>query len=316
MNKRLRVILGTLIGTAIFYFVLKKADWAQIWAAWKQCQSFWLILSALAILAELAIKGLRWMTILEGKWAHPLTYIKATYLGLGASTFLPLRAGEFIKVFFIAKKTSRSLSKAALSVVIERSLDLSMLTLVVLMSFILQKELAFRWLNTFMGGKSVPIEILAVAGILLVTLIPVIIFTFAKAKIKEAWDYIRQRFHHYPLRLVKAFLLSVIVWCMDVIILLCVVKGFANIVTLTFSQVIFLFTVLSGAFLASLSPGALGIYEFLGLWALAQFGVPRNESLALLLASHGVMFIVLGLATLCVIIDESLNIKIKKEVVG
>ena len=74
----------------------------------------------------------------------------------------------------------------------------------------------------------------------------------------------------------------------------------------------FLFSILSIAFVSSISPGALGIYEFFGLWVLKQFGKPKEQALAFLLASHGAMFAVLALCILIVAVQETWALKAQK----
>ncbi|GEM_PF-6136843 len=304
-SKLLRITLGCAIGCVILYFVLRQANWQEIFAAWKQAKPAWIIAGASCIFLELVLKGIRWMRILEGRWHRPKTYIQATFIGIGASTFLPLRAGEFMKVFFVIKKTGRTLAKTALSVVVERLFDVAMLGILLLLGFALHHELMLRWLKTFSIGNTSFMKIATVLILLLLSLVPVIALILWKTKLRLSIDKIRDKLHLVPSRLIHAAILSIAIWTLDTLFYWFMSRGFSQNMRLNWGQTIFLFSIVSMAFVSSISPGALGIFEFLGIWVLQQFSKPKEEALAFLLASHGTMFIVLAICVLIVAAQET-----------
>lgn len=253
------------------------------------------------------------MIILEGKRRQLATFIKGAFLGIGASTFLPLRAGEFIKVFFINQKTERSLAKVAFSVIIERFFDVTMLGLLLVSSFFLQRELMRNWLKTFSLGKNFLGQVSLILIVAAVTLVPLGFVILKKTKFRENIGQLKEKLHLLPHRLSRVMLLSCVIWSVDILFVWCMAQGFKASFQLNPNQIVFLFTILATAFLTSIAPGALGIYEFLGLWVLGQFGQPQEKALAFLLAAHGVSFVVLAMATLFVIVEETWIFRTKTE---
>lgn len=202
--------------------------------------------------------------------------------------------------------------KVAFSVIIERFFDVAALGLLLFASFFLQRELMRNWLKTFsleknfLGQASL---ILIVAAVALVGLGLVIL---KKTKFRGNIEQLKEKLHLLPHRLSRVMFLSCVIWSVDILFVWCMAQGFKASFELTSSQIVFLFTVLATAFLTSIAPGALGIYEFLGLWVLTQFGQPQEKALAFLLAAHGITFAVLAMATLFAIVEESWVFQAKK----
>jgi hypothetical protein len=118
------LLAGYSVSIASLYWVYQGFDWAGQWPRLKATDLRWVILAVVLDILVYASQGVRWDLLLRqlgpsSTWKS----IQAIYIGLFANEVLPLRTGEVIRCFLMAKWTGQRLPVVAASAVIERLLD-------------------------------------------------------------------------------------------------------------------------------------------------------------------------------------------------
>ena len=122
--------LGMVISAAALYLTLRDVDFAAFIRAVATAQAAWFLPAALAFLGGLAIRALRWATLLG---EAPLnTTFHAMNIGYMLNMVLPFRVGEIGRAVVIGQRTDVSAATALSSIVVERLLDLAAVVLMFL----------------------------------------------------------------------------------------------------------------------------------------------------------------------------------------
>lgn len=309
-GKWFRGALGAAAGVVILYFVLRSCDWNQAGAAFSQAKPEWLALAAAFVIISLFAKGWRLMMLSSGEWRAPGAYVEAAVLGLGVNSFVPLRAGEFLKIAYMVRNAGNTILQSTLSVVVERILDVACMAMLLAVMLGLERELFMLWFEKMRPTLEAKASLVMLGGVLAVggclLILGVWFFDFRGIRtrfagsLREMVSKIKEIRASGGNRLSIAVLLTLLIWSMDSFFLYSMTRAFD--LGVIFRQVFFLQVVLTFSYASSVSPGALGLYELLGLWALRALEKPEIPSIACLLAAHGLIFAIMGIGTLTVLI--------------
>lgn len=309
-GKWLRGVLGAAAGAIVLYFVLRSCDWRQAADAFAQAKLGWVLMALFLVILHFFIKGFRLMILSDGRWHAPMAYTEAVTLGLGVNSFIPLRAGEFLKIAYMVRNAGNSIFQATLSVVVERILDVACMAMLLAVMLGLERELFMLWFEKMRPALESKASLVMLGGVLAVggcfLVLGLWLFDFRglrtrfAGKLREMASKIKEIRASGGHRLSIAMILTLLVWSMDSLFLYFMTSAFG--LGILFRQIFFLQVVLTASYASSVSPGALGLYEFLGLWALKALGKPEIPSLACLLAAHGLIFAVMGIGALMVLI--------------
>jgi uncharacterized protein (TIRG00374 family) len=142
MRSHIRTIVVLAVAVALIALFLHNVDLWGVVAAISQARPEWLALSLATMVANLAIRALRWKYLLEP--LAPTTFasaFRATAVGFAANSVLPARAGEVIRPYFLARQaregqTGRMTATGAFAtIILERLLDV-VAVLVLLASYV------------------------------------------------------------------------------------------------------------------------------------------------------------------------------------
>ena len=127
-SRRTQTVIGFLVSIVLIVWVVQEIDWA---IAWKESKAmhFWPLIPLTIIqVLHYMLRAYRWRFLLAGgeKTSFSLLF-DAILIGTLATFILPLRAGEFIRPFVLAREAQPAISfpAAFTSVVIERFFDLA-----------------------------------------------------------------------------------------------------------------------------------------------------------------------------------------------
>ena len=126
MNKRyLQLAVGIAVSVSFSWVVIRDVLMAEVWRAMRSAKPGWLALVAGVLVLSVYARAQRWKKL----FAHlrPVAtraLFASQALGYAASAVLPLRAGEAVKAYSIARKEKLPLSTAFATVVLERMFDL------------------------------------------------------------------------------------------------------------------------------------------------------------------------------------------------
>lgn len=225
------------------------------------------------------------------------TTLRGVLICLGYNNILPAKAGDVIKVAYLARQTSAPLTVVAPAILWERLLDAVFLALMGIAS---AAQLG-------MGGSvGFSLGLLGALGFLfwvarhytaffhrLYAYIPSPKITQALHTLhNHAVDGITVAY------VMRGTLLTLLVWCIYFAVFcigMTLVAGF----DLSILQMLVVFTVLAvGAALPS-SPGSLGVYEGAIVLGLSWYGIGQSEALGFALFMHMLYFIPVSIVALC-----------------
>ena len=130
MKHFLRIALSFALSAVFLWIAVRGVSWAETSAALREARWLYMIPIAGVGIGSLYLRALRWGVLLA-----PLARIdnrslfSATAIGFAANMLLPLRAGEVLRPWFLARKHGLPLPQTIATVAIERLFDMATLLL-------------------------------------------------------------------------------------------------------------------------------------------------------------------------------------------
>lgn len=167
MSRAVQIAVSLLITAAALWYSLHGVEFGQFLHDLRDARWVWIGPIALAAVASLWLRALRWKILLETLGPLGDTPVfDATNIGFMGNMVLPLRAGEAIKPIVVARAGRVSIPAALATVALERVCDLIMLGLIGVVTLALVPQ------ADFLQGKTN--VVLAGVGVALVGIIVVI----------------------------------------------------------------------------------------------------------------------------------------------
>src|SRR5882672_2238995 len=138
MRSHFRTFVVLALAVGLLALFLQNVDLRRVAGSISRAHPLWLSVSVMTMVANLAIRSLRWQYLLEPLGhASFANSFRATAVGFAASSVLPARAGEFIRPYFLARHENMTATGAFATIVLERVLDvLTVLTLLAVFIFV------------------------------------------------------------------------------------------------------------------------------------------------------------------------------------
>jgi uncharacterized protein (TIRG00374 family) len=123
----LTFIIGLGIGVGFLYLVLRNQDMGKIWQNITKVNILWLLASIAVIFSAYLTRMVRWSIILAPvKKVSFKNLFSSTMIGFMAVALLPLRVGEIIRPYLLARRENISKSLTFATIIpVERLFDLS-----------------------------------------------------------------------------------------------------------------------------------------------------------------------------------------------
>jgi glycosyltransferase 2 family protein len=117
-------VVTLIVSVACLAWAVHGVSWTELWEEVRELDWRWVAVGAIADLLVYVIQGWRWSLLLlpvtpVSSWAS----VGAIYVGLFANEVLPLRAGEVIRCFLMARWSKIPISVTLASALIERIFD-------------------------------------------------------------------------------------------------------------------------------------------------------------------------------------------------
>jgi uncharacterized protein (TIRG00374 family) len=321
MKKSVRTVVLIALSVGLLWLFLRGAHLDQVWGEIKEADPWWMTLSVVTTVGNMAIRAMRWQYLLAPiGHARFRPAFRTTMIGFAASTVLPARAGEIIRPYLLARQEGLNGTATFATVVVERLLDGAtvLLFLAVFVLFFSQQMAAGNALYhaVRVGGLAVGAGTLVILGLM-----------FFAAKDPQAigrWAFklehlLPGRFTHMlaeilqrfaeglavvrsPMRLMTALALSLPLW-------LCIAVGIwattmAFRIDMSFTGSFLLLSMLVVG-VAVPTPGGVGAFEAAARVGLTSFfAVPNDRAVGAALMLHASSVIpTLGLGFLFLIQD-------------
>lgn len=272
------------LSVACLAWALHGVSWTELWEEIRELDWRWVAVAAIADLLVYVVQGWRWSLLLlpvgeVTQWGS----IGAIYVGLFANEVLPLRAGELIRCFLMARWSKVPISVTLASALIERIFDGVLL--------IVGLVLSLRYIHRFPlnHGQTRAIEILTTGSVFLAILILLCaallavamywrkqtldalldarIFSWAHVFIEDLHRIGHSRFLYASAVVSIPFLLVQIIPIYAIML----AYGFDNV---SWSQAAALTVLLRLGSVVPQAPGNVGLFQVLSTLGLTLFGVP------------------------------------------
>ena len=297
MNARIvvRAILGVAVSVVALVLVARGADIPAAIGGVLAVDPRWLVLPIAVVIVQLGIRSVRWAAILTA--VGPLRLgardvvgpLAAGYLG---NTVLPARLGEVVRIVLVSRRTGVPATAATASVVVERVIDLvALLAVATVASAVIGTTgwLPFAGMLALLGAIGVALPLAAPIADRLPARLP--------ERVRDVLDrFLRAFAAARPPVVVRAWLLSLLAWSCDVLVVWLCAQALGIAVSPGTAALI-----AAGAAVGAALPAAagyLGTYE-LGAMTMAAFaGVPADEALQIALLAHAIAVLPLALVGL------------------
>ena len=273
------------LSIACLAWALHGVSWTELWQEIRELNWRWVAIGVIADILVYFVQGWRWsLLLLPVAPVSPWASVGAIYVGLFANEVLPLRAGELIRCFLMARWSKIPISVTLASALIERIFDGVLLigglffSLRYMRHFPLSRgqSRAIGIITT--GSIFLAILILICAALLAVamywreqtldTLLDARLFSWAHVFIEDLHRIGHSRFLYFSAAVSIPYLLIQIVPIYAVM----QAYGFDGV---TWAQAGALMILLRLGSVVPQAPGNIGLFQVLSTLGLTLFGVPR-----------------------------------------
>jgi hypothetical protein len=299
-------LLSAALAALLLYYSLRGVEWARVWNTITHARWQYLVAAGLTTCCSYFLRSYRWRILLNtDAYFDVLTVFVANMAGYLGNSFLPARAGEFVRSYIISKSSSLSKTYVLTTALSERMVDA--IALVLASSVVL---LGVNPKPAWLGDVSRTTATMAGVGLLAIAIVPhtgdllerllrrVPMPAGLRHRLLElaAQILLGLRTFHSPTRLAGFASLTVVVWSIDCVSIMLGTHALG--IDLSFRVALLLLAGMGlGSALPS-TPGYVGIYQFVTVSILTPFGVRRDDALAYSFVTQAmgyVLVLVLGL---------------------
>lgn len=301
-----RVWIGIAFSVLCLWLAIRDIPFNEFWDQLGSVDYIWLIPGVICILLATLLRGHRWTLLLERKVSTIDTFW-AFNLGNLFNNFLPLRAGDAVRILVLSEKSRIPAVQITATFVVERLMDVSsiLLMFVAILPFMDAPDFAIQ-AGLFFGVAVI------VGLIVLITMVRYQTFSqrmieailsrlkfLPKDAILTRWSEAVAGFQPMtrPQLAVQVIFLSLMSWI--------VTAGFYGSVLVAFGsespvvEAVFVVVVISLAITLPSSPGFIGVFHLAGQQALVQpFGdtYTDSEAFGIILVAYIVFYLTTSIA--------------------
>jgi glycosyltransferase 2 family protein len=295
-NLLIRAALGAAISIVALFLVLRGVDVGRTAEVLRGATPGWIVLGAVFLSMDLALRGLRWQRLLRPiaivRYRSMLGYLLVGYL---ANNVLPARLGELVRSHYLGDREGISRASALGTVVVERIVDLVAVVGIASVALLILSVRGLVASAVLVGA--------AVAGLFLIALALGIVAhrlpgaDRARAAV-ERWPQVRELASRLqgglavagrPRTLAEALGVSAAAW--TVAILAWAAVGQSIGVELSMGQAALLASGVALASAVPAGPSNLGTFELAAVEIGKAIGVPADSAFALGLIVHAAILV-------------------------
>jgi len=311
---KLLTVSGFIISIFLLYFSLKDIKFYEIIEILKKADLKLIFIPTMFIFFSATLSAFKWSKIAGNNVRFKDTFV-ALIIGLFINNVLPARIGEIVRGYVLSRKTGISFTLGLSTVLIDRFFDLAGLLLIVFI---------------FFPKQSLPEKVsqsLFVLVILLITCMAIMIilsrekFTrILTARLDKVKKPILLKLAHRlieisenirrinsPLNIIFYVATSFLQW-----LGMSTALYFAALtlnVSVKFIHIPFICALLNMGLTIPSSPGYIGVYQFLLVYILSIFNVPKHEGFAVSILFHASWYIPYNILGFIFLLKEHLRIK-------
>ncbi|MCF8054890.1 MAG: flippase-like domain-containing protein [Deltaproteobacteria bacterium] len=299
-----KLLIGIAISSALIYFAAKDVSLDNVMIALRNTDCFYVACSLAAMFMMQVLRSVRWGLLLRPLIKlDQLTLFSVTSVGFLAIISLPMRLGELVKPYIMAKRTGMSVTSAISSVIAERIFDaLAVFLFIALVPLLLPT--VPDWLFEYTAVFFVFVASLAALMIFVVCKQELSVAIVEKLLNKRGTLAARAKelligfiaglefAKNWRLTLL-VFVLSIAIWLTEVVIIYYMLLAFGIVLPLA---AYFLITaVLLVAIAIPAAPGFIGSWHYACVLGLSFFGVAADLGFAFGALYHFGTIVLLGM---------------------
>jgi glycosyltransferase 2 family protein len=291
------------LAVVLLRYSLRGIDWHRVWAIVAGANAARLALAAALGTGTLFLRSVRWRVLLNAEGDISVaTAFWATSAGYFGNNFLPARAGELVRTFFISTVGGLDYPYVLATAMAERVSDALVLAGVALM-ILLKGPVRPAWL----AGAARPVAIVAIVAAVAIAVLPFlgaqVEWLLARLPIRLSWrtrliDMLHQalrglRAFHDAGRLVAFLVLTAVIWVGDA--LSTVTAAAALGLAMSYEAAFLLLASLGLSSALPSAPGYVGIFQFVAVTVLVPFGLTRSDAIAYILIAQALNYVIIGI---------------------
>lgn len=295
-SKRTAISIGLLVSAALLFFTFRGLRPEQFLNNLRQLHLPLLVIAVLIYFLAVAVIALRWQFLLRAAQRIPLhSLIRIVTIGYMGNTVYPLRAGEALRAYLLHRNHQVPFARASATILVERVFDGLVMLSFVLLGLLLTdvqsaqvKTIAAVTAPLFAGAVLVLFFLAAQPNRLrqlihsLLSILPQQIGT-AIGDISEdiiaGLRGLRSRAY-----LTGAGASSFVTWALEAIVYWVVMFAFG--LELSYPLALLIVGTVNLAGLIPVSPGQVGVYEFVASAILIAAGIPAATAAAYAVVAH------------------------------
>lgn len=295
-SKRIAISIGLLVSAALLFFTFRGLRPEQFLNNLRQLHLPLLVIAVLIYFLAVAVIALRWQFLLRAAQRIPLhSLIRIVSIGYMGNTVYPLRAGEALRAYLLHRNHQVPFARASATILVERVFDGLVMLSFVLLGLLLTdvqspqvKTIAAVTAPLFAGAMLVLFFLAAQPNRLrqlihsLLSILPQQIGT-AIGDISEdiiaGLKGLRSRAY-----LTGAGASSFVTWALEAIVYWVVMFAFG--LELSYPLALLIVGTINLAGLIPVSPGQVGVYEFVASAILIAAGIPAATAAAYAVVVH------------------------------
>lgn len=312
---RLKLAAGVLLSAALVVYLLASVDLSALAGQLRRTHWGWTTLGAALAVLGLWVRAWRWRYLFPPR-SDPPGLLPGVMIGYMVNNVLPLRAGEVVRVYVVARRWGHGFWTALATLIVERVLDsLSIVLVLGLLVLVLPVPALFEWT----AAALLAIDLAAVAALAFLAVSP------ARGRrliagLTRRWPRLAARASRgydtfvaglggirTPTHLVPLAVWTVLVWVVPAAAAWIMLR--AVDLTLPFSAgwAVLAFVGL-GVSIPS-APGYVGVFHYAAVLAVEMFGVPRAAALGYALVFHASQVLPVTLVGWLFLVREQLTLR-------
>lgn len=300
----LQRVLEIAFSLGFLFLALRGIQLAELWAALRQADYWWLIPGVLITVALLFLKGWRWQLLFLPEYRLPYwSVFTAMCAGYLASNVLPGRAGELVRLVLLASEEKVSAARTLSTIVVERLLDILslLIILLLLLPFVHLPEDMTR------GAQALgAVALVAAAGMVVLSFWKERVLGWAHAILGRVRFLDRAGIYAALGHLIDGF--AALRGRLGLLLIGTSFLAWAGVVGMAWASaqavhlsapvtaMVFAVVVTTLGMLLPSTPGYIGVFHYLVTVALAAFFVPKEQALTFALVWHGINYLTLSLS--------------------
>jgi glycosyltransferase 2 family protein len=315
---RVITIVGFVLSMVLLYFSMKDIEFHKIWETVKRTNPLLVFFPLFFIGAAVSFSSFKWSRIAGPTVCFREAFV-ALLIGLFVNNVLPARIGEVARGYVLSKKKGFSFTYSFSTVLLDRFFDLTGLLLLTFVFFpkgTLPPTVS-KAIYLLLGLLSLCIALIIllsreriahrVSGKLL-TLEKAFLRRFAR-RIVEVQENMKRITS--PFMIIYLICISFLAWFSMSVALYVIILALG--ISMPFAYVPFVCALLNMGITIPSSPGYVGLYQFLLVYLLSIFGVPKYEGFTVSVLYHASWYVPYTVVGFIFLIREHLRIRdIKK----